>query len=168
MITPDSTRHGRTIVSLDRRALMLAASGGLVSLALSPVVGAGAAQSDAPTLADIMDQALAAGIEQGIPGIALAIEHRGERLYSGAAGVSSIEQGIPLKTSDRFRIYSITKTFTAIIIFQLVDEGILSLDDTIGMWLDEPEVQRIPHVERATVRQALRVSFITLRHGADG
>jgi D-alanyl-D-alanine carboxypeptidase len=38
---------------------------------------------------------------------------------------------------------------------QLVDEGVLSLDDTVTKWLDEPAVTRIPNVDRVTLRQLL-------------
>ncbi len=155
MIKSEFTHPGRTIATMDRRALLLGVTGGIVSLALAPILGTTAAQSNAATLETTMDLAMAAAIEAGIPGFALAIEHRGELIYSGAAGVSSIELGTPMKATDRFRIYSITKTFTATIIYQLVDEGILSLDDTVDMWLDTPEVQRIPNVERITIRQVL-------------
>jgi len=155
MITRESAHTGRNSASVDRRALILAVTGGIVSSAFVPILGASAAESNATTLAATMNQALATAVAQGIPGIALAIEHRGKRIYSGATGVASIEQGTPLEATDRFRIYSITKTFTATIIFQLVDEGIISLDDTVGSWLDSLEAQRIPDVDRTTIRQVL-------------
>ena len=40
--------------------------------------------------------------------------------------LASIETQTPLTATDRFRIYSITKTFTAVVILQLVDAGVLT------------------------------------------
>jgi D-alanyl-D-alanine carboxypeptidase len=134
---------------------MLVVTGGFVSPAISPLVQAVSAHSDVATLVATMDEALAAGVEQGIPGIALAIEEGSDQIYSGVAGLASIEEGIPIEANDRFRIYSITKTFTATVVYQLVDEELIALDDAVAMWLDEPAVQRIPHVERVTIRQLL-------------
>jgi len=155
MISPDDIYPRGTRISLDRRALLLAATGGVAAAAVAGFAQTAAAQSEATPSVEGLDQALAAALGQGMPGIAVAVEQKGKLTYSGAAGVSSIERKIPVKPNDRFRIYSITKTFTATIVFQLVDEGILTLDDTVAMWLDEPEVGRIPNVERATIRQVL-------------
>src|SRR5215208_5882816 len=98
---------------------------------------------------------LQAGIDQGLTGVALSVEQGGEVLFDGVAGVANSEAQTPLAPTDRFRIYSITKTFTAVLILQLVDEGVLSLDDTVTDWLDDPEVVRIPNVDRITIRRLL-------------
>ena len=155
MKTPARSCPTPHISTLSRRTLMLAVTGGFVSPAISPLVQAVSAHSDVATLVATMDEALAAGVDQGIPGIALAIEEGSDQIYSGVAGLASIEEGIPLEANDRFRIYSITKTFTATVVYQLVDEELIALDDAVAMWLDEPAVQRIPHVERVTIRQLL-------------
>jgi D-alanyl-D-alanine carboxypeptidase len=42
------------------------------------------------------------------------------------------QPGQPATLQDHYRIGSTTKTFTASVILQLVDEGKLTLDDTIG------------------------------------
>jgi D-alanyl-D-alanine carboxypeptidase len=54
---------------------------------------------------------------------------------------------------DHIRIASITKTFTATVVLQVVDEGVLSLDD----WL-EPFVAGIANGEQITVRQLLNMT----------
>ncbi len=92
---------------------------------------------------------------RGLTGVALAVEQDGQMLFDGAAGLANIEEQTPLVPTDQFRIYSITKTFTAVLILQLVDEGVLSLDDTVADWLDDPAVARIPNVEQITLRQLL-------------
>ncbi len=57
----------------------------------------------------------------------------------------------PLGDTSRFRIGSITKTFVATVVLQLVDEGRITLDGTIADQL--PDV--VPGGERITVRQLL-------------
>ena len=76
-----------------------------------------------------LDQAIAAGI----PGI--SVEIRGpEGSEFLAAGVSSVEDERPLTPEDRFRIASVTKAFTAAVVMELVEEGTLSLDDSVEYW----------------------------------
>ena len=60
------------------------------------------------------------------------------------------DAGGPGRTA-RFRAGSITKTFVATVVLQLVDEGRLRLDDTVERWL--PGV--VPDGDRITVRQLL-------------
>ena len=152
--TGSNTVHPRVF---DRRALLRrAAAVGLATPALAALASSGARVARAgDPVADHLDAALAAAVEEGLPGVALRVERAGEPVYSGAAGVASIERETPLKTTDRHRIYSIAKTFTAIVTLQLVDEGVLALDDTVTRWLDDPAVTRIPNVDRVTLRQLL-------------
>jgi D-alanyl-D-alanine carboxypeptidase len=103
------------------------------------------------TLAEVVH----AGVAEGLPGVALAAYRDGGPPVFAAAGVASLERQTPLKATDRFRIYSIAKTFTAIVVLQLVDEGVLSLDDTVAARLTDPAVARIPHTDRITLRQLL-------------
>jgi D-alanyl-D-alanine carboxypeptidase len=155
MIHHDHAALRESGLLLDRRTLLLAATGGLAAVALAASLPANAAHAQATPAGSGLDQVLAAGLDQGLPGIALAVERKGELIYSGAAGMASVEQARPLATNDRFRIYSITKTFTATVVYQLADEGVLTLDDTVAMWLNSPEVERIPNSHQATIRQLL-------------
>jgi D-alanyl-D-alanine carboxypeptidase len=102
-----------------------------------------------------METLLAAVVDAGIPGVALRVEKAGELVFAGAAGLSSMKRQTPMTATDRFRIYSITKTFTATVVLQLVDEGVVTLDDTVTTWLDNPAVAVIPNVDRVTLRQLL-------------
>lgn len=62
---------------------------------------------------------------------------------------------MPLATADRFGVGSITKTFVAVVIFQLASEGRLDLDEPATAYLDEPLVRRVPNADRASLRQLL-------------
>ena len=52
-------------------------------------------------------------------------------LYSGAFGNAIFEWEVPLSLDTRFRIASITKTFTASLTLKLIDQGKLSFDNVI-------------------------------------
>lgn len=62
-------------------------------------------------------------------------------------GVSDIQTGKPISKLDHVRIGSVTKSFTVTVLLQLVDEGLLSLDDPLKKFL--PEIQN----SDATLRQ---------------
>ena len=65
-------------------------------------------------------------------------------------GLASIEHGIPITSATRFRIASISKSFTKALIGRLVDQKLLSLDDTLSRWLPT-----VPSANRITLRQLL-------------
>jgi D-alanyl-D-alanine carboxypeptidase len=54
---------------------------------------------------------------------------------AGASGVANLDTGEPMTPDMKVRIASMTKTFTAAVVMKLVDEGLLSLDDTLEKWL---------------------------------
>ncbi|MCX7026708.1 MAG: class A beta-lactamase-related serine hydrolase [Spirochaetes bacterium] len=66
------------------------------------------------------------------------------------AGQGDLATGRAPDIGDKVRIGSVTKTFTATVVLQLIDEGRLSLDDKLSAW--EPEV---PGAADITVRQLL-------------
>jgi D-alanyl-D-alanine carboxypeptidase len=60
-----------------------------------------------------------------------------------------------MSAATGFHMCSISKTFTAVAILRLVDEGKLSLDRKVVDILDQPVVKRIPHISDITVAQLL-------------
>ena len=59
---------------------------------------------------------------------AVRISRRGEKLFAGAYGYASRTWGIPAALDTRFDTASITKLFTAVVVLQAVEEGLLTLD----------------------------------------
>jgi D-alanyl-D-alanine carboxypeptidase len=86
-----------------------------------------------------------------VPGAVLLVR-RGEQITQIARGLSDKTTGQRLQPSDRFRIGSLTKTYVATVVLQLVDEGKLALTDTIGSRL--PDL--VSRNGQATVQQLLR------------
>ncbi len=75
------------------------------------------------------------------PGLAIGLVHNGELLWGKGYGYADLDAKIPVTLDTRFRIASITKTFTAIAILQLRDAGKLNLDDPVSAYLDWYDLQ---------------------------
>lgn len=65
-------------------------------------------------------------------GVSVAVVKGGKVVYTKALGKKDIASDTPLKTNDLFRIASISKSFAATSIMQLVEKGEVSLDDDFG------------------------------------
>lgn len=75
---------------------------------------------------------------------AIVLVADGEDTYAAAAGPGA-------DPDRRFRVGSVTKTFTATVVLQLVDEGKVRLDDPVARYL--PGL--VPPARRITIRQLL-------------
>jgi D-alanyl-D-alanine carboxypeptidase len=71
--------------------------------------------------------------------------------WTGAAGVADVGTGAPMTPDTRLRLTSVSKLWTAVVVLRLVQQGKLSLDDTVQQRL--PGV--LPYGRRITVRQLL-------------
>ncbi|MCA9488345.1 MAG: beta-lactamase family protein [Myxococcales bacterium] len=93
-----------------------------------------------PDMAEALEEGLAdAYAEQGMPGAALAVAFPGSRQrWVGTVGVADLDSGAPWELDTPYPIGSVTKTFTAAIVMQLVEEGTLELDDPIERWVETP------------------------------
>ena len=67
------------------------------------------------------------------------------------AGLARMQPAVPMRAIDHFRVASITKSFVATIVLQLVAEGKLRLDDTVQRWL--PGL--LPDGRSITIRELL-------------
>ena len=92
---------------------------------------------DLATAIEILDKWTIHNMQQKhLPGLALGLVYQGELLWGRGYGVANIETGKPVTLDTRFRIASISKTFTATGILQLRDAGKLRLDDPVSKVLD--------------------------------
>jgi CubicO group peptidase (beta-lactamase class C family) len=73
--------------------------------------------------------------ESGAVGISVALVKKGKLIYTGAYGYSDLENKKPLDSKNIFRIASISKSFTATSIMQLVEERKLNLDEDVSNWI---------------------------------
>ena len=71
------------------------------------------------------------------PAISFGIIAGGQLVYSGSVGTSNISTNTPATTKSLFRIASMSKSFTAMAILKLRDEGKLSLMDPVSKYIPE-------------------------------
>ena len=69
-------------------------------------------------------------------GSALVAEN-GKVVYKGAFGMANMEWGIPNTPDTRFRLGSITKQFTAMLVLQLVEQGKIKLEGKLSDYLTD-------------------------------
>ena len=106
-------------------------------------------------LADQIEAVFTAWQEDaGIPGASLSVRLPDQEPIAFGAGVTDIVTGEAVTPDDFFRVGSITKTMTAALVLQLVDEGLLELDEPVDTylpgWLDGHEF-----ASEITVRQLM-------------
>lgn len=65
-------------------------------------------------------------------GASVAVVKDGEIVYNKSFGYKDWENKTPLSNDDLMRIASISKSFTATSLLQLVDQGVISLDDDVS------------------------------------
>jgi CubicO group peptidase (beta-lactamase class C family) len=90
---------------------------------------------DDAALAALDTHLRAAADADAFSGVVL-LERDGEPLFERAYGVASRRWGVPVRTSTRFDVASVTKLFTAVAVLQQVGEGRLGLDDRIHDHVD--------------------------------
>ncbi|GAB2678847.1 serine hydrolase domain-containing protein [Kribbella swartbergensis] len=131
-----------------KRKLRMVGAALLLSATIASAVPAAAAAvpTDRTELQSELDNVVAAGAVG-----ALAEVRDGHRVWRGSSGVAEVGTTRPVPVNGRFRAGSITKTFVATVVLQLVDEGVLRLDDTVEKWL--PGV--VPNGQAITVRHLL-------------
>ncbi len=77
-----------------------------------------------------------------VPAALVSVVDRGEIEWAKAYGYENTDQQIPLDASrSLFRVASITKSFTAMAIMEMVDQGHLDLQEDIQAYLDPMDIQ---------------------------
>lgn len=92
-----------------------------------------------------------------VPGIAYGILVDGRLVHEGAVGYRELKTKTPVDSDTVFRIASMTKSFTALAILRLRDDGKLSLDEPAERYVPELASLTYPTVDspRITIRHLL-------------
>ena len=83
------------------------------------------------------DELINAYLKQGQFSGSVLIAERGKTVLSRGYGMANYELDVPNTTQTKFRIGSITKQFTSMAIMQLVDRGVLKVEDPITKYLPD-------------------------------
>jgi CubicO group peptidase (beta-lactamase class C family) len=125
----------------------------VLALCLS-LPSAGFAQT---SLQDQIKRYVSAAQDSGAFHGAILVAHRGVVVYEHSAGYANYEWRVANTPDTRFRIGSITKQFTALLVFQLAQAGVLSLNDAIS--------EHLPYYRKDT---GSRVTIAHLLNHASG
>lgn len=87
------------------------------------------------TAAALLAEVAAAQSETRLPSLTAAVVRDGGMVWSAARGRFADRDGRRPDADTQYRIGSITKTFTAVLVMQCRDDGLLSLSDPIGKHL---------------------------------
>jgi CubicO group peptidase (beta-lactamase class C family) len=102
-----------------------------------------------------IDRIFKAFTEQAhVPGASWGIVIDGELAHAGVTGLRDVATKAPVEPDTVFRIASMTKSFTAIAILKLRDEGKLSLDDPAERYV--PELKRLLYPTSDSPRVTIR------------
>jgi D-alanyl-D-alanine carboxypeptidase len=104
---------------------------GAVGMSSSTTTAAAEAESVSPATAAALDAALSDGMAASGANGVIAGVWIGERAWTAASGAPD--------TQEHHRIGSVTKTLTGTLVLQLVEEGEVSLDDTVDRWFPDVE-----------------------------
>lgn len=75
--------------------------------------------------------------DRKIAGAVAAVARRGKLAYLESAGVQDLSSRVPMTDRSLFRIYSMTKSVTAVAVMMLQEEGRFRLDDPVSKYLPE-------------------------------
>ena len=121
----------------------------VILLVLVAMLGVGLvqAQESETALQELLDEQVK---EQDILGMAMAVRLADGTVIGKASGYSDPSGEEAWSVDSLAAIGSVTKTYTAVVIMQLIEEGKLSLDDTIDTWFPQQ-----PNGDKITIRMLL-------------
>jgi len=109
-----------------------------------------------PDLASFDEMMLKFIEDNQVPGASLAVTKNGKLVYARGFGHADTQLGLPVEPGMRFRIASISKPITAVMILRLVELGLLKLDDNpfvvLGITLPPDSDARL---KKITIRHLL-------------
>ena len=106
-----------------------------------------------------LEAATKKNIDDGLmPGAVMLVARRGKVAWVSVQGKRAPDADDPMKFDSIFRIYSMTKPITSLVLMQLVEEGRLQVYDPVAKYL--PEIGKMKVGTEVTVdgRPALRLS----------
>ncbi|MEU5429853.1 serine hydrolase domain-containing protein [Streptomyces olivoreticuli] len=114
-----------------RRAVPVAVAVGVMAMgALAPAAASAAAEPDT------VQQGLTSLVRtDGVPAALASVKDREGRTRTYTAGVGDLATGSKVPVDGQVRIGSNTKTFTAVVVLQLVGEGKIGLDASVDTYL---------------------------------
>lgn len=106
----------------------------------------------APGLMPRLQTAVAAvPLDNRVTGFSLGVQTASSEAAVAAAGLADRDNARAMTTADAVRVGSLAKSFTAALVFLLVEDGLLRLDDPVATWWPD-----FPRGDEITVEMLLR------------
>ncbi len=97
-------------------------------------------------------------VGSGVPGMMMTVHDNENGYWSGAEGLSDLVSHISLQPCNITRVGSTVKTFTAVSIFLLQEDGLLSIDEPITNYLSADDIKGLKNANQSTIKQLLQHS----------
>lgn len=120
--------------------------------------GSSSGEPAGPDFAELEAQLEALRTDAEAPGMAVALVHGDEVVWSGGFGTRDMASGEPVTVDTPFRLGSISKTFVGAALMRAQELGVIDLDDAIEV----PFTVDNPHVEGE------RITYRSLAHHMSG
>lgn len=104
---------------------------------------------------DAVFQAHVAQFQTFVPGHVVRIEKPGAWVYEKSAGLSSLNPTTNMQADKKFKIASITKLFTTVAIFKLIQNGQVNFNAPISSYLPLSVVQGFDNYQNIKVKNLL-------------
>lgn len=104
---------------------------------------------------DALFQAHVAQFQGMVPGHVIRIEKPGAWVYQNAQGLSVVNPAVNMQADKKFKIASITKLFTTVAIFKLIQNGQVNFNAPIGTYLPLSVVQGFDNYQQIKVKNLL-------------
>jgi D-alanyl-D-alanine carboxypeptidase len=120
-----------------------------------PVIATASPRHGSASATPLLRAALSARLERlrakhGIPGISASILFADGSVWHGSAGLADVAANRKVTVDTAFPVASVSKTFTAALILDLAEDGLLDLDASVRSYVPTLGISR-----RVTVRQLL-------------
>ena len=89
-----------------------------------------------------------------VPGVSIGIWH-GDQVHQAGFGVTNIDHPLPVTADTLFQVGSISKTVTGTMLMQLVDAGLLNLDEPVRTYLPKLKLADAEATANVTTRHLL-------------
>ena len=93
--------------------------------------------------------------QEKIPGVAVAVSENGNVIYEQGFGLSNLETNEKITPDTIFGIASITKSFTALAIMKLVENGQIQLNDSVNKYLPAFQLKDYDMIEDIQIHHLL-------------
>ena len=123
-----------------------------------PLLSVHAAEPE-PDFAPVREYIRARMQERDVPAMSVAVAKDGRLLWAEGFGMADRERGIAADADTMYSLASVTKTFTAVALMTLVQEGRIALDDPVNRhlgearlhsWVDDADAATLRHVANHT------------------